>query len=212
MNLANEYRKFLNLEKNVLPENKTLDIIEWIENSIDKNWSFIQNLKYKIGVHQGSIPRHINSSIIEYFNDAKLNVIFCTDTIIEGVNTNSKNIIYFDSKKVTRNIDYFDYSNIKGHAGRMMEHLIGKVYNFNEPPKKEHIYIDIPFFEQNPISNEILINIKEKDVKNKESEEYKYLNSIPKGLKSIIQKNSMLVDGQLKIINEFEKTLIIYTI
>ncbi|VVM18302.1 hypothetical protein BSPWISOXPB_3366 [uncultured Gammaproteobacteria bacterium] len=37
--------------------------------------------------------------MIDYFNEEKLKYIFCTSTIIEGVNTSAKNIIYFDKKK-----------------------------------------------------------------------------------------------------------------
>lgn len=57
----------------------------------------------------------------------KIKYLFCTSTIIEGVNTSAKNIIYYDSTKGRRTpIDFFDYSNIKGRAGRLMVHYIGK--------------------------------------------------------------------------------------
>ena len=74
--------------------------------------------------------------------------------------------IFDDGTKVRKNeLDFFDYSNIKGRSGRMMEHYVGKVYNFINIPKEEKIVVDIPFYEQNKelITDEILVNIPEKD-------------------------------------------------
>ena len=76
------------------------------------------------------MQKHIGAAIIDYFNEGKLKYIFCTSTIIEGVNTSAKNVVIFDEKKGTNELDFFDYSNIKGRSGRMMEHYVGKVYNF----------------------------------------------------------------------------------
>ena len=137
-----------------------LDIFEWIEKNVSPNWSLIQVLKKGIGIHDGALQKHITTSIIDYFNNGSLNFLFCTTTIIEGVNTSAKNIFFFDSTKgKNTKIDFFDYSNIKGRAGRLMIHYTGTIYNFNPIPKNEIIRIDIPFFEQDPISNEILIQI-----------------------------------------------------
>ena len=47
-------------------------------------------------------------------NAGQLRYVFCTSTIIEGVNTSAKNVVLFDGKKASNFIDFFDYSNIKG--------------------------------------------------------------------------------------------------
>lgn len=95
---------------------------------------------------------------IDYFNDGLINVLFYNSIIIEGVNTSAKNIVYFDNKKGDAlDIDYFDYSNVKGCVGRLMQHYSGNAFNYNPPPEKEAIYIDMPFFEQNPINEERLL-------------------------------------------------------
>lgn len=186
-----------------------ISLIEWIENNIHNKWSIIECLKYGIGIHDGALQKHMTTSIINYFNNNKIKYLFCTSTIIEGVNTSSKNVIYFDSTKGgNTKIDYFDYSNIKGRAGRMMIHYIGNIYNFNPEPIKENILIDIPFFDQNPISDEVLINIDDKDIKNRGSEQYNKLKSIPEDLKLILRRNGISIEGQQKIINILEKDII----
>uniref|UniRef100_UPI003AB3D547 UDP-3-O-acyl-N-acetylglucosamine deacetylase n=3 Tax=Bacteria TaxID=2 RepID=UPI003AB3D547 len=91
-----------------------------------------------------------------------------------GLGGSIENVVIFDEKKGTNELDFFDYSNIKGRSGRMMEHYVGKVYNFINIPKEEKIVVDIPFYEQNKelITDEILVNIPEKDVKTEVKERY----------------------------------------
>lgn len=181
----------------------SVPLIEWIEQNIHRQWCLVDCLKKRIGIHDGALPRHITSSIINYFNSCTLNTLFCTSTIIEGVNTSAKNIVYFDNTKGNHiNIDYFDYSNIKGRAGRMMIHFVGKIYNFNRPPAKEDVIVDIPFFEQNPISDEVLINIDADEKLYPESDQNKYLGSLPEALIEIIKRNGVNVKGQVSIVNE----------
>ncbi|APH14059.1 DEAD/DEAH box helicase family protein [Clostridium sporogenes] len=198
--LSVKFKNYLK-EKEIKESREEIYLIEWIEKNINKNWSLVECLKYGIGIHDGALQKHITSSIIKYFNSDKLKYLFCTSTIIEGVNTSSKNVIYFDQTK-GRNIkiDHFDYSNIKGRAGRMMVHYIGKIYNFNPEPLIENVIIDIPFFDQNPVSDEVLINIDDKDIRDKNSKQYKELEGIPNDIKQLVQKNGVSIKGQLEII------------
>ncbi len=179
-----------------------LPITEWIEANISSTWSIINVLNSGIGIHDAALPKHITTSIIDYFNeDNKLKYLFCTTTIIEGVNTSAKNIVYFDKTKGKDiPIDYFDYSNIRGRAGRMMVHYTGNIYNFNSPPPKERIVVDIPFFHQNPIKDEVLIQLDENSVNDKDSKQYVDITNIAPKEKEIIANNGVSVQGQLRIL------------
>lgn len=189
-------------------ENKDFDIIQWIIENISKDWSLIKLLQNKIGIHDGALQKHITSTIIDYFNNGELNYLFCTTTIIEGVNTSAKNIIFFDKTKgLNTLIDYFDYSNIKGRAGRLMIHYTGTIFNFNPVPPNEQVIIDIPFFEQNPISDEVLINLEEDEVKNIDSEQYERIKQIPTDEKEIIKRNGVQVNGQRGIIETIREDI-----
>lgn len=179
LQLSRKFCDFLD-KRNIGIRSDELSLIEWIKINVNEKWGLIDCLKHRIGIHEGALEKHITSSIIHYFNDGKLNYLFCTTTIIEGVNTSAKNVVFFDKTKGNRKpIDFFDYSNIKGRSGRMMVHYVGRIYNFNKPPEKKAVIVDIPFFEQSKVSDEVLIHIDEKDVKNKKSEQYKDLQKIP---------------------------------
>ena len=212
-------KKFYEYINNKVEKNRyDVPLIEWIEKNITKRWSLIELLRYKIAFHDGALQKHITSSVVKYFNDGDINFLFCTSTIIEGVNTSTKNIIIFDNKKGGSKIDYFDYSNIKGRAGRMMIHYTGRVYNFNPSiDKDEQMIVDIPFFQQNPIKDEVLIHLEEQEVKDKESEQYQKLNEIPINERKLFQENGVLVYGQKQILEILrrdivrEKDLIVWT-
>lgn len=207
-------QKFLNFISNLIDEKTDkVNLIEWIEKNVSQHWMLINCLKYGIAFHDGALQKHIASSVIKYFNKKKLNFLFCTSTIIEGVNTSAKNIIIFDKHKglkQTKNIiDFFDYSNIKGRAGRMMEHYVGRVYNFNEPfIAQENLFVDIPFFEQKPIKDEVLIHLEDEDIIDKNSEQYKKLNTLPDDEKELFKRNGVLVEGQKKILERLRKDII----
>lgn len=205
--LSKKFLKYL-LDQKDENTGTELDIIEWINKNISKNWILSNLLQNNIGIHDGALQKHITSSVINYFNHGYLNYLFCTTTIIEGVNTSAKNIIFFDpTKGLNTLIDFFDYSNIKGRAGRLMVHYTGKIFNFNPIPPNEQVIIDIPFYEQNPITDEVLINLDEDEIKDTNSEQYKKIKEIPNNEKEIIKNNGVQVSGQLNIIDTLREDL-----
>jgi hypothetical protein len=198
--LAKSFTYYLNA--NEQPKTTIIfPLSEWIRRNVSPDWCLLDFLDYEIGIHDGSLQKHITTSIIDYFNAGKLKYLFCTSTIIEGVNTSAKNIVFFDKNRGGNPIDFFDYANIKGRAGRMMEHFVGRIYNFSATPENAPIIIDIPFFQQAPIKDEVLIQIDRDEVKFSESEQYRILETIPNVEREVIKKNAINVFGQKSIID-----------
>ena len=188
------------LEERGIQRNADIPLIQWISENLNVEWSLAHCLANEIGVHDGSMPKHITASTIKYFNDRKLKFLFCTNTIIEGVNTSAKNVIYYDDKIGTRDVDYFDYSNIRGRAGRLMEHCVGRVINLKKPPQAKEMSVDIPAYTQNPIDDEVLVNIEETEVKSFNTERYQRFESLPDELKIILKRNAVSIKDQLELI------------
>jgi hypothetical protein len=202
--ISKKFTEYL-IEKDEQISKEDYPLSEWIQKNVAKDWSLLKNLQYNIGIHDGALQKHITSSIIDYFNEGKLKYLFCTSTIIEGVNTSAKNIIYFDEHKGLKpsggpkKVDFFDYSNIKGRAGRMMEHFVGKIYNFNPPPQNEKIIVDIPFFQQNPVKDEVLIQLDKDELLDPNSPQNIAISKIPEIEREVIKKNGVKVHGQKTI-------------
>lgn len=179
-----------------------LPLVDWISKNLSYRWSLSACLQYGIGVHDGAMPKHITSSTIHYFNERKIRYLFCTNTIIEGVNTSAKNVVYYDNKIGPRDVDFFDYSNIKGRAGRLMEHYVGKIINLRKPPEKEIMRVEFPFFEQNPVASEVLVNLEEADVVdiNDNLTRYRAFQAKDPHLQEILRRNGVSIEGQEAIL------------
>lgn len=204
INFAKYLENTLN-EKQNSPED--MPLIAWIRDNISYKWDILLCLKHSVGLHNGAFPKHINSSIIDYFNNGKLKYLFCTSTIIEGVNTSAKNVIIYNNwrGKTSNKIDYFDYKNIKGRSGRLFKHYIGVLYNFYPKLEEQEIKVDIPFIDQEkPLNKEILAQTLESDIKDKNSKEYLELMQIPKDELELYKFNGITIEGQ-KYIHDYIK-------
>ncbi len=106
----------------------------WLAENVGSKWSVGRSVRYGFGVHHGRVPRAIASHMVRLFNTGYLPVLFCTSTLIEGVNTAAKTVLIYDKSINRADYDFFTFSNIKGRAGRLGEHHVGRVFLFNEPP------------------------------------------------------------------------------
>lgn len=100
-------------------------------------WSLIKALENGIGIHHGKFPKYIQNEILKMFNNEDFNFLFCTSTIIEGVNTNAKNVVVINNSVGNTPMTAFALKNIKGRAGRYYHHSIGRV--FYADPKQRNI-------------------------------------------------------------------------
>ncbi len=210
--------KFLNYckEKNIDLTSEDLQIknlTEWIDDNIHKGWLLRRSLPAGIGLHHGSVPRHLSSSIIDLFNKGIIRYLFCTSTLIEGVNTSAKNVIFFHNKKGVKNIDYFDAKNIVGRAGRMKWHYVGNIYNFNKEPEITDVTVDIPMFTQDNAPLDLLIQMEKEDLKSESVKKIEEFNSLDIELQELLKENKGIpVEGQLELINRLKNDLELHPI
>ena len=125
---------------------KATELADWLERNYYKDWSLVRFLRAGIAVHYAALPRSISQYILNLFNTGNIRYLLCTSTIIEGVNTSARNIVVYDNKIATRKFDYFTFNNIKGRAGRMLRHLVGRVFVLNPEPQEELPLVDVPAF------------------------------------------------------------------
>lgn len=208
--LTRNFLKFVMLSAEFKSElnNNNNNIVEWIKENIHEDWILAKALKYSIGMHHGALPRHLSSSIIDLFNLGKVRYLFCTSTLIEGVNTSAKNVVLFDKKKGSKPIDYFDFKNIAGRSGRMKTHFIGRVFQFHKEPKQEELDIDIPLFTQKNAPLELLIQIDPKEIKDVAAKKLDKFSQLDSGAQSLIKKNKgVSVEGQMKVLDIFRRNI-----
>lgn len=148
-----------------LTSRELTEAADWCDTHYHSEWHFGVALRKGIGVHHGRIPRSLAQYVVRQFNDEKIPFLICTSTLIEGVNTQAKNIIIFDNKLDRRRLDLFTFNNIRGRSGRMMRHFVGRVYVFDRPPQGDLPEVDVPVFSQpNDTPTSLLIQIDDEDL------------------------------------------------
>ena len=135
--------------KDSLPErdSKILNAFsEWIAKNYGSHYKLHSLVKKGIGIHNGQMHRSLSQLQVKLFEqeDGLTNMV-STSSIIEGVNTQAKNVILWSVKNGTSSIDYFTYRNIIGRAGRMFRYFVGKVYLLEMPPEAENTTLELEF-------------------------------------------------------------------
>ncbi|MFC6495495.1 helicase-related protein [Ancylobacter dichloromethanicus] len=110
------------------------ELAHWMKENFGPTWPLIGAVEHGFGVHHARMPRALSSRMVRMFNDLDLPVLFCTSTLIEGVNTAAKTVMIYDKAIDREDFDFFTFSNIRGRAGRLGQHHVGRVLLFNEPP------------------------------------------------------------------------------
>ncbi len=173
---ANRVAKLL-FDSGKFPKQDTnAEAIKWLQEEYHPLWYLPKALEYGIGIHHGKIPRAISQFAVKAFNDDKLQVLVCTSTLIEGVNTKAKNVIIYDNKIAREKFDFFTFNNICGRSGRMFQHFIGRVYLFHDPPLEELPLVDFPLFSQkDDVSEKLLMQMDNEDLSEKSKDRMKNL-------------------------------------
>lgn len=105
-------------------------------NSFD-NWDLIYALRNQIGIHNGKFPKYFQREIMRRFNDGAMSTLFCTSTIVEGVNTNAKTVVVYNNPSgKTDEGKKFLLLNINGRAGRYQHHFIGNIVYLSDKSLK----------------------------------------------------------------------------
>ncbi len=127
----------------------TVNMVEE-KNSIEA-WDFIYALKRGIGIHNGKFPKYFQREIMSLFNQKQMPLLFCTSTIVEGVNTNAKTVIVYHNPSGENDAGKrFLLLNINGRAGRYLRHFVGNIVYLNRECLKiessEHISLVFKLF------------------------------------------------------------------
>ena len=104
--------------------------IGWIKKEIHQDWYLVKAMERGFLVHNGQLPsngfRMYQLDLYEESN--QFNYMFCTSTILEGVNMCAKNIIITSPARSNNKFDAFDFYNLVGRTGRLYQHYLGIAY------------------------------------------------------------------------------------
>lgn len=127
-----------------------VEFIDWAANEIHPDWYLVKCLKNGYLIHSGELSVGIRNLMLDVFNkgDEKYNIILGTSTLLEGVNTSTKNIIiskpskahsYSPTRGFSNDFEAFDFFNLIGRSGRMFRHYLGTAYYVKAPTDREYL-------------------------------------------------------------------------
>ncbi|GHH96644.1 helicase-related protein [Neobacillus kokaensis] len=149
------------------------DLISYIKENIHSEWSLAEFLEKGVAFHHSAIPKHIQTEIVEAFNNDRIDVLVCTSTLTEGVNTSAKNVIIYDNFKGKSDsfLSGFDVKNIKGRAGRFLSHFLGRVILLEKvTEEKDKGTIEFSYYDNEELETEATIQIDKEDLVGKNLE------------------------------------------
>ncbi len=177
-----------------------------------KEWSFVNVLEMGFGMHHGRMPKYIQKEVLDLFNTGIFSLLFCTSTIVEGINTNAKNMVVLNHKKGTKDLTVFDFKNIIGRAGRYYHNFVGRYFLVDKELKKfenaEDLELNFVTYDEH-----VLDSI---DIDNSEYEDLSYENRVLKQKRLEEQREYILTDEVYEknrlIKREYQETLLRFLI
>lgn len=115
-------------------------VIRQIRAYIHKDYYLGEFLNRGIGYHFGNLPQIIRNKVEGLFKEREINYVFCTSTLLEGVNLPAKNVFILNNKNGRNTFQPIDFWNLAGRAGRLKHELSGNIICLKETDKdwKKH--------------------------------------------------------------------------
>ncbi|KGN81616.1 hypothetical protein HQ35_04395 [Porphyromonas cangingivalis] len=122
---AKSYADTINLGK----ENKTLNkASRIIREYIHPDYYLAEIIKKGVAYHFGNMPQLIRNLVEDLYQKGDIRFMFCTSTLLEGVNMPTQNLFILNNKKSTKTLKPIDFWNLAGRAGRLSKELQGNVF------------------------------------------------------------------------------------
>jgi superfamily II DNA/RNA helicase len=129
-----------NQKKQVIVSKNVKRVIRQIRAYIHKDYYLGEFLDRGIGYHFGNLPQIIRNKVEGLFKEREINYVFCTSTLLEGVNLPAKNVFILNNKNGRNTFQPIDFWNLAGRAGRLKHELSGNIICLKETDKdwKKH--------------------------------------------------------------------------
>jgi superfamily II DNA or RNA helicase len=98
-----------------------------IANEVHGDYYLAKIIKKGIAYHIGYLPAAIRMRIEDMFRKGKITTMFCTSTLLEGVNLPADNLFITDNKIFRTEMNPVDFRNLIGRVGRIEYNLYGNV-------------------------------------------------------------------------------------
>ncbi|TYA13501.1 DEAD/DEAH box helicase [Paenibacillus faecis] len=158
------------------------ELIDFLKEEIHPRYYLIDCLRKGVAFHHSKLPELVRKEIEYLFDKGQINYLFCTSTLLQGVNLPAKNLFLISARKRSDSLSPFEFGNLIGRAGRIKDSLYGQIFFITKQSVDE--IIAQKYFSENYQKEVILASTKsflkkdfiDKDLKNTELDSNKNKN------------------------------------
>lgn len=125
VSLARSYADTLH---STVPNQEVWALSRDIKQEVHGDYFLAEIITKGVAYHIGYLPSAIRMRIEELFRNGYITTIFCTSTLVEGVNMPADNLFITNYKKGYAYMDAVDFRNLIGRVGRIEYNLYGNVF------------------------------------------------------------------------------------
>lgn len=107
------------------------ELIEMIDEKVHHQYFLKKCLKKGVAYHFVGIPEEIKLRIEILYRQGFIKFLFCTSTLLEGVNLPAKNIFILSENIGNGKMTDIDFWNLAGRAGRLSKDISGNIFCVN---------------------------------------------------------------------------------
>ncbi len=114
------------------------ELLDFVSEFVHVDYYLIQCLRKGVAFHHGRMPQQVRSRVESLFTmpHSPLRFIFCTSTLLEGVNLPAKNIFVLTELHGRSAFSRIDFENLIGRAGRLTREFSGNVVCIRAEPNR----------------------------------------------------------------------------
>ena len=117
-------------------------LANYISRKIHPNYVLVDLVKKGIAFHIGDLPVDVRTKIEDAYRQGALKFVFCTSTLLEGVNLPADNIFVTSLNNGQRKLTPLEFLNLIGRVGRLNHSMIGNVFLITGEREKSRSNLD----------------------------------------------------------------------
>lgn len=141
-------------------DKRLISLANDIRNEVHNDCYLADLITKGVAYHVGYLPANIRLRIEKSFEDGAIRTMFCTSTLVEGVNLPADNLFITSYRNGITNMNEVEFRNLVGRVGRIKYNLYGNVFfvrnesNLTTNMFQHLLHDDVP-------PQEVSLNIKE---------------------------------------------------
>ena len=116
------------------------EFAEELRSYVHEDYALAEVVQHGVAYHFGNLPSYIRRKLEKLFRQGKIKTMFCTSTLLEGVNLPANNLFIVSHRKYKGNLTELDLRNLIGRVGRTKIVLNGTVFIIVDDENEERTY------------------------------------------------------------------------